>query len=183
MSKTFSNKALEKGYDEIQFQIAAGKVPAANYPTWELMSTTCSSYAFSVDDKIDCAATELPHWWREGTAADAHIHFSIKTAQSTGADRFVKFTVTFAYADMNDVWSEDIKTQEKTIPTGSAALTHFYLDLGDITLTNYLLGAQIQCHVKRIAATGGTEYADDVYVHQVGCHMIRYRLGSINEAS
>lgn len=173
-------------YDEIQFQIASGKVPAANYPTWELMTTTCSSYAFSVDDKIDTAATELPHWWVEGTAGDAHIHFTIKTIQNSGANRFVKFTVTFAYASLGSgtlTWTETGKTAEYTVPNGTAALTHFYLDLGDLTLTGYKLGSQIQCHVKRIAATGGTEYADDVYVHQVGMHLQRDRFGSRQETT
>jgi hypothetical protein len=53
--------------------------------------------------------------------------------------------------------------------------------MGNITLTNYLIGAQIKCRVKRIAAIGGTEYADDVYITQVGCHLEKTRMGSRNE--
>lgn len=173
----------ESVYDEIQFQVTAGKVPASNAPTWELMTTTCYAYAFSVNDHLDAAVTELPHWWKEGTAGDCHIHFTLKTIQNTGANRYAKFTVTFAYADINETWTETAKTAEYTIPTGTAALTHLYLDLGDLTLTNYLLGAQIQCNIKRIAATGGTEYADDVYINQVGMHLERTRLGSRTETA
>lgn len=171
-------------YDEIQFSIGGGKVPAASAPSWEAIGAlTCSGYAFSVDDYIDTTATELPHWWVEETPADCHIHFLPKTAQNTGANRGVKFTVTFAYATIGGVYAETPLTLEYTMPTGTAALTHCYLDIGDLTLTGYKLGTQIQCHVKRIASTTNTEYADDVYVLQVGAHLYRDRFGSKSEAS
>ena len=72
-------------------------------------------------------------------------------------------------------------TAEYTIPTGTGALTNLYLDLGDLTFTNYLLEAQVKCRIKRIAATGGTEYADDVYITQVGMHLEKDTMGSRQE--
>jgi hypothetical protein len=168
-------------YDDLQFNIAAGKVPGANFPTWETFTTNTSAYAFSVNDYIDCGANELPHWWSQGTAGDAHLHFTIKTAQSTGANRYAKFTVVFAYADTNEAWVESTLTAEYTIPTGTAALTNLYLDLGNLTFTDYLVGAQIRCRITRIAATGGTEYADDVYITQCGVHLQKDSLGSRTE--
>lgn len=171
-------------YDDVQFSVNSGKVPAANAPNWETFTANTSAYAFSVDDYIDLQCNELPHGWKEGTAGHAHLHFTIKTAQSTGADRFAKFSVWVAYADTNEAWIEQaVLSTEATIPTGSAALTHFYLDLGDLTLTNYLVGAQLVARVKRIAATGGTEYADDVYITQVGVHVEKVRVGSRSETT
>ena len=169
-------------YDDMQFHVSSGKVPAANYPTWETFTTNTKAYAFSVDDYIDLETNELPHWWKEGTAGHVHVHFTIKTAQSTGANRFAQFSVWIAYADTDEAWVEQtVLTEEYTIPTGSAALTNFYLDMGEITLTNYLIGSQIKTRIKRIAATGGTEYADDVYITQVGIHFQRDAIGSREE--
>ncbi len=180
-----ANKTLELQnpvYEDLQFPLASGKVPASNYPTWETFTTNTMCYAFSVDDYIDLQAGELPHNWVEGTAGDLHMHFTIKTAQSTGANRYAKFSIWIAYADTNEAWVEQaVLTYEATIPTGSAALTNFYLDMGDATLTNYLVGGQVKMRVKRIAATGGTEYADDVYITQVGMHLQRNTIGSRTE--
>lgn len=166
-------------YDDIQFDLASGKVAGANYPTWETFTTNTAAYAFSVDDYIDLKANEPFHGWSEGTSGVVHVHFALKTAQSTGADRFAKFTAYVAIADVNGAWSEiGPYTAEQTIATGSAALKHFLLDLGTATLAGYHLGAQIKARIKRIAATGGTEYADDVYITQVGIHTQQVRIGS-----
>lgn len=169
----------ESVWEDIQFPIITGKVPAANFPTWETFTTNTEAYAFSVDDKIQLAANEPPHSWKEGTNGSAHIHFAIKTAQNSGEDRFAKFELIFAYADYNGTWTEQAAlTAEATIPTGSAALKNFLLTDGTVTLTGLHLGSQITCRVKRIAATGGTEYADDVYITQVGLHVENDTLGS-----
>ena len=168
-------------YDDLQFIVGSGKLPAANYPTYETFTTSTRAYAFSVDDYLYCDANEIPHWWKQGTAGDAHLHFTIKTIQNSGANRFAKFEIIFAYADTNEVWVEQTMTGEYTIPTGTAALTNLYVDMGNVTLTNYLIGAQITARVKRIAATGGTEYADDVYITQTGIHLQKDTLGSRQE--
>ena len=166
-------------YEDIQFPIASGRTAVANAPSWETFTTNTSAFAFQVDDFIDLQADETPHGWDEGTAGEVHIHFALKTAQTSGSNQYAKFTVWMAIADANGVWSEiGPFTDEKTIPTGTAALTHFLLDLGDATLTGYHIGMQIKCRVKRIAATTGTEYADDVFITQVGMHVKKTRLGS-----
>jgi hypothetical protein len=168
-------------YEDIQFPIEAGKAPAANYPTYEnFTSANIEAYAFSVNDKIQLSSNEPPHGWDEGTLGYAHVHFCLKTAQTTGANRFVKMELIFAYADYNGVWTEQAAmTQEETIPTGSAALKSFLTGFtSTVTLTGLHIGSQIKCRVRRIAATGGTEYADDVYITQVGVHVSKVRIGS-----
>ena len=168
-------------YEDLQFTIHTGRVPAANYPTWEAFTANTNAFAFSVNDYIDCESNEIPHFWKEATTGHLHLHFSIKTIQNTGANRFAKFAIALAMADTNEVFAETIYTAEYTIPTGTAALTNLYLDMGNVDLSTYLIGAQIIPRVKRIAATGGTEYADDVYIHQVGIHLEKNTMGSRNE--
>lgn len=165
-------------WDDMQFQISSGKTGAANQPNWDAFTTNTSEYAFDVDDYIDLGSNEPPHGWKEGTAGSVHLHVAIKTAQSTGSNRYAKFTIYLAYADVNEVWAETNLTAEYTIPTGTAALTHKLLTMGNLTLTNNLIGTQIKARVKRIAATGGTEYADSVFITQVGIHFELDMVGS-----
>jgi len=165
-------------WDDIQFQISTGKVPAANFPTWEAFTTNTSEYSFTVDDHIALGANEMAHWWKEGTAAHVHMHVANKTANTSGADRFAKFTVYFAYAGIDTVWTETSVTAELTIPDTTAALNHFKLDLGSVDMTGLTIGTQVKIAVKRIAATGGTEYADNTFITQIGIHAEADTVGS-----
>ncbi len=168
-----------KVWDDMQFDLASGRVPGANAPNWETFTTNTSAYAFDVDEYIDLKANEPPHGWAEGTAGSTHLHLAIKTAQSTGSDRFAKFTVYLAIADVNEAWTEiGPYTAEYTIPTGTAALTHYLLAMGTVTLTGKNIGMQVKARVKRIAATGGTEYADSVFITQAGIHLEQDTIGS-----
>jgi hypothetical protein len=168
-------------YDDIQFPIASGKVPASHAPTFETFTTNTSAYSFAVDDYIDLQANEFAHWWKQGTNGDAHLHITTKAANSTGSNRFAKFTIVFAYVDTGEVWVEAPLTAELTIPTGTAALQAFYLDMGDLTLTNYLIGGQIRCRMSRITATGGTEYSGNIFITQCGVHLQKDTMGSRQE--
>ncbi|KKL50852.1 hypothetical protein LCGC14_2301370, partial [marine sediment metagenome] len=183
---TSTEKTLElqtNVFEDLQFPVATGKVtPASGEPTWETFTTNTKEFAFDINDYIDLQANELFHHWKEGTNGHVHVHCTIKTAQSTGSNRFAKFSVWVSYSDKNEVWVEQaVLSAEVTIPTGSSALQAFYLDMGDAVLTNYLRGGQVKIRVKRIAATGGTEYTDDVYITQVGMHLEINKIGSIVE--
>lgn len=171
-------------YNDIQFPVSAGKVPASHAPTWEAFTANTFEFSFTVDDYIDLQANELPHWWKEGTNGDIHLHLTNKTLQNTGANRYAKFSVWVAYADLNEVWVEQaVMSAEWTIANNTAALTHKYLDIGDATLTNYLMGAQVKVRIKRIAATGGTEYADNIFITQCGMHLQEDTIGSRAETT
>ena len=169
-------------WDDVQFDIHSGRVPGANFPTWEIFTANTKAFAFAVNDFIDLKANEYSHTFKEGVAAHMHAHITIKTAQATGADRFVKLQVWLAYVNRSgDTWSESTLSAELTVPDGSSALEHFYLDLGDVDLSGYTIGTQMKARIKRIAATGGVEYADDIYITQVGAHLEQDTLGSRTE--
>jgi hypothetical protein len=183
-----ANKTIELQnvvYDDLQFYISAAKVPAANYPDWGTFTTNTSAYAFDIDDYIDCQHNEVFHMWKQGTAANFHLHLALRAAQTSGSNKYAKFSLWVSYADTSEVYVEPaVLTYELTIPTASAALTHFYLDMGDLVLTNNLVGTQINCRIKRIASTGGggtNEYADHIFVTQVGAHLEKDTMGSRQE--
>ena len=170
-------------WNDMQFQISDAKTnPANTAPSWETFTPTTSEYAFSINDEVDTSANEIPHWWKVGTAGNAHIHITTKAINNIEIT-YAKFTVTFTYADVNEAWAEDPLTAEISIANPTAALTHLYLDLGDITLTNNLIETQMKCRVKRIDATTGTEYAGDIFITQIGIHFEEDTIGSRTETT
>jgi hypothetical protein len=188
---TTANKTLKLGtvvYEDLQFPVLTGKVPSSHTPTWETFTTNTNAYSFTVDDYIDLSCVEIPHCWVQGSKGDFHLHVTLKDANSSGANRYAKFICYVAYALSNttawSAWTE-VSTigGELTIPTGTSALTSRYLDLGDLTLTGYTVGTQIRVRVKRIAATGGTEYASNIFITQVGCHLQNDTIGSRQETT
>ena len=170
-------------WEDLQFPISQGKTPASDNPTWTTLTTNTGEWGFSVDEYIDLASNELVHSWKEGTDGHFHVHFTIPDANATGSDRFVKFTVYVAYINSSSIWTETSLTAEKTIPNGSSANEAFYLDMGDVSFSGLTIGTQVKCRVKRIAATGGTEYGSDALINQVGCHLELIRMGSRTEAA
>lgn len=173
-------------YDDLQFSVDAGNVPPTNAPTFEALTTNVEAYSFDVDDYIDLQCNEPSHSWKEATDGELHLHLAPKTGNSTGGDRFAKFQIFIAMVDASgsDTWTETNQTAELTIPDGTAALTGMYLTFGtNLNLSSYGIGTQIKLRVKRIAATGGTEFADNVFVTQCGCHLEYNTLGSRAQTS
>lgn len=168
-----------QAWDDMQFQISNGRVGAANFPAWQAFTTNTSEFGFDVDEYIDLGAQEPPHGWFEGSAGSLHMHITTKAANTTGSNRYAKFTVWIAWANVGSEWVElDPFTAELTIPTGTAALHHFLLPMGAVNLPTGLIGLQAKARVKRIAATGGTEYSGDIFITQIGDHLLRDAIGS-----
>lgn len=177
-----ANKTIlltEPVYNDIQFSVSTGKVPSSNYPDYTTFTTNTEEFAFGVNEYIDLQANEVHHGWKEGTNIEPHLHVTTKSANSTGGNRFAKFTIYIAYANEEDVWTETSYSAELTIPDGTSALEAFYLSFGSQTaFSSKKIGLQIKARIKRIAATGGTEFADDVFITQCGIHTTQDTLGS-----
>jgi len=165
-------------WEDVQFPVSSGKTSAVNAPSWEAFTTNTSGYSFAVDDFIDLASNELPHSWQEGTTGHFHLHVTTKAANTSGANRYAKFTVYVAYAGVGDVYVETSGSAELTIPTGTAALTHFLVDVLDLAFTGKKIGSQVRVRIKRIAATGGTEYSGNIFINQCGAHILNNTTGS-----
>lgn len=181
-----ANKTLELEdvvYEDLQFATSTGKLTGNSVPTWNTFTPNTSMYSFAVNDDLDLTTSEVPHKWVEGTSADVHIHVALKNDQTSGSNQYAKFSLFIGYADRNTVWQEVTLTAELTIPTGTLALTHLYLDMGDLTLTGLHVGTQIVVRVQRIAATGGTELTGKIFITQVGMHFQENTIGSRFETS
>lgn len=165
-------------YDDLQFPVASGRVPASNAPNWEAFgSLNSSEFAFGVGEFIDCQANEPRHSWKEEGDIEVHLHFANKTAQNSGASQFVKFEVWVQRANPLGTWGEVSFSNQIEIPTGTPALKHFLISMGTMKMGGYGVGTQLKVRVRRAAATG-TEYAADVFITQIGMHMGHDTLGS-----
>jgi hypothetical protein len=173
----------ESVWDDIQFPISSGRRAVANQPTWTALTTNTSEFAFDIDDYIDLSSNELNHGWKEGTTGNFHLHIAIPVANATGSSRYAQFTLYVAYVNASKIWTETSLTAEYEIPDGSSINENFYLDMGDVSFSGLTIGTQVKCRIKRIAATGGTEYADDVFIHQVGLHVEYNTIGSRQEGT
>ncbi len=168
-------------FNDLQFPISNAKVPAANAPTWQTFTTNTNEYGFGVNDFIDSQANETQHGWKHDSVGHVHLHITTKAANSTGSDRFAKFQVWAAYADTGETWNETSFTAELTIPDGTAALEQFYLNMGDLDLTGFVEESEVRLRIKRIAATGGTEYSGEIFITQAGIHLEHDMVGSRQE--
>jgi hypothetical protein len=170
-------------WNDIQFEISSGVKGVANQPSWSTFTTNTSEYQFAVNDYIDLNSEELAHSWKEGTAGDFHLHVALDAANSTGSSRYAKFTLYIAYINSSSIWTETSLTAELEIPDGSASLQAFYHDMGNVSFTGLSIGTQVKCRITRITATGGTEYADEIFINQVGCHLEEDTVGSRTETA
>jgi len=159
----------ETVWEDIQFSVSGGRVPAANAPTFSTFTTNTKEFQFDVGDLLYLDANEYAHAFK--TAADwmFHLHVTTDSANSTGSSQYAKFTLYVAYADTGDTWTETSVTAELEIPDGTSTLQAFFLSLGTVSASKNI-GTQIKLTITRIAATGGTEYPDEIFLTQVGLH-------------
>jgi hypothetical protein len=68
---------------------------------------------------------------------------------------------------------------EIEIPDGSVDLEHFIEGDTAVDFSSLEIGTQVNPRVKRIAATTGTEYPNDVFILQIGLHAEKDSRGSV----
>lgn len=174
-----SPKQEEVVWDDIQFPISAGKVPAANFPDFSTFTTNTKEYKFDVNDYIDLEAEEMAHWWKEGTGVWPHLHVALDGANASGASQYAKFTVYLSYATVGAAFVEVNRNIEIEIPNGTADLTHLLGSSSTVVdFSGLKIGSQVAVRIKRIAATGGVEYPNHIFITQVGIHVEKDSRGS-----
>ena len=167
-----ANKTLELQnivYEDIQFSISGGKVPASNFPTFSTFTTNTKEYQFDVGDLLYLDANEYSHAFKNAASWSFHLHATTDSANASGSSQYAQFILYVAYAYTGDVWTETSVTAELEIPDGTLSLQAFFLSLGTVSPSKNI-GTQVKLTIERIAATGGTEYPDEIFITQVGLH-------------
>ncbi len=139
---------------------------------------------FRVNDILTLQNAEAPHDWEEGSEIEIHMHYSNGSEDTT--DRYIKFTLEYAIANMvanGNTGTRFIRgTQdvEWVIPANTPAYTHLYKTLKIVdaaTMANVKIGAGFVGSIKRITATG-TAPSVNPYVLNLGIHYKTNTLGS-----
>jgi hypothetical protein len=168
-------------WDDLQFPVATGKVPAANFPDYEALTTNTQAFAFEVGEYIDLQANEPSHGWKEGTSAEFHLHIATKSA--IAGESAARFEIIIAHATPTGVFIETSLSANYSF-SDPLAKQHFYVDIGSLPLTGYLIGTQLLCRVKRVAETTAfSEYGDEIFITQVGAHLEYDSTGSRTESA
>ena len=166
-------------FNDIQFSLSTAKVPAANFPSWDSFTGNLSKFTFAVNDFVDLEAKETIHGYKEGT--NLHVHVHIYTNGIDGTARTVKYQVEYTITNPDAVASAATISIQATIPASTADLTHTVIDLGDITGTSILHGADISLQFKRIAKDSGVDPTNNPFVSMVGIHVEDDMVGSRQE--
>lgn len=174
------SKGDARVYEDLQFSVSNGKVPASNFPTYETLTTGTRAYSFDVNEYIDLQTNEPSHGCDFTQTVSFHAHVTNKTANTSGSSQYVKLEITCGYCAVDGTWTEFTANGEVEIPDQTSALTKQIVSINSSTLNlaNVGLGGQITPVIKRITATGGTEYADVVFITQVGIHALNDQDGS-----
>jgi len=169
-----------KKINDVQWSIVGGKVPSGISPSFEVFTPNTKEFGFGVNDYLDLGANECPHSWQEQKDIELHMHITTKIAV-VASPRYAKFEVFMAKCVDRNQWEEDTFTAELTIPAGTDALVMFYLEMGQIDMSGYYLGSELKPRVRRIAATGGTDYTGNIFITQLGGHFLSDAFGSQTE--
>lgn len=161
-------------YNDIQYSISNAKVPAANFPTRATFNTNFNEYTFAVNDYIDLWSQEIPHWYKEWSDLEIHLH---RATNWTNVDaRWVKRQIEYCIAKKDYTspytevfWNTVTISNETTLQADIATLSHIYSSIGVISGTWLTIWSQIKMRLKRIAATWtaptGNPFALQVWIH------------------
>lgn len=171
-------------FDDIQFNISNGKVPAANAPSWSTFNTDFSEYSFAVNDYIDLGAQEFLHSWKEGTPVELHIHWATGSGNYVNGDK-VNWQIQYTWANMatsqpfTAFSATATSSAETAFTTTVSPFSHVYTSVVSFTPTGGKIGAELKVRLKRIAKTaGGTDPGSNPFGLQVGIHFEKDTIGS-----
>jgi hypothetical protein len=172
-------------WNDIQWVVETGKVPASSAPDWSTFNTDFSAFQFKAGDYMDIGSQELIHSYKEGTDLNPHIHWA---TGGTNADaRAVKWDLVYTWCRMDatspytEVFSAPLTlSKEVTLQAGVTALSHIYTDMGDISGAGVSVGTQLKFRLRRQTAVG-TAPTTNPFALQVGVHVEEDTIGSRTE--
>lgn len=167
------------GYDDVQFNITP-KSTGPGHPILTSWNTDFEEYAYAVGDHTNAQSQEAPHWWKEGSSWDFHIHWTTGSGNYVAGDK-VQWEIRISAAD---TFGSSPYTQ---FPAAAVlVIEHTFVDTVlpfsgvrsifptfNIPATMTKVGAQVKIKLTRIAKTaGGTDPATPPFALQIGAHAL-----------
>jgi hypothetical protein len=160
---------------DIDFPIIT-RTAVTNQPTPTTLALSIQAPVWAVNDFYNCDGQELVHEWKEGSTCYWHCH--LITNGVDVADRYVKFELQYAYADVNGVLvSDTITTADITIPANTADRTMKIVSIGNFTPSTNKIATHVYARLKRVASTG-TAPTNNPFIPMLQMHIECDSLGS-----
>ncbi|MDD4515632.1 hypothetical protein [Massilibacteroides sp.] len=172
-------------YDDLQIGINTVKLPAANYPNARAYAfgvgggITFNTLGFALNNYIDFDI-QSTHSMKLSSTLDVHFHYTLPNTTNIG-DKF-KFKLDVIAAPIDAAFAVPTGSpfsHEHTVATNDNTY-HRYFEVGSIPAVNTTVSTVYKCRLTRIAASAN-EYASEVYITFIDCHIKKDRLGSLSE--
>lgn len=150
-------------------------------PTLATFDGDIREYTMALNDVTDVNATELLHFWAEGSEIEFHVHWATNGQEASA--KYVKWQLTYTWANMlaaggtTAFAAATTISAETTISANTPTKTHMYTSVGTVTPTGGKIGAYLLMSLKRIAASS-TAPAADPFLLAVGVHVKSDTMGS-----
>lgn len=161
---------------DIDFPIIVRTV-AAGLPALTTVQDNLTMPQWEVNDFNMCESQELVHGWVEGSEVYWHLH--LVTSGTDGTDRYVKFEVQYAWANIGSALSSTttLTTADLLIPANTPDKTMLIMSLGSFVPTNGRIGGHVLARLKRVAASG-TAPSNDPWIPMLQLHIQVNTMGS-----
>jgi len=145
-------------------------------PTLATLVGNITAPQWAVNDFNVCEGQELIHSWVEGSTCYWHVH--VITAVQDATDRYVKFEIEYAYADLGGVLTGAIiaESAELLIPANTPAKSNLIYPIANFT-PDCKIGTQVYARLKRVASSG-TAPSVSPFVPMLQIHILCDTLGS-----
>jgi len=148
-------------------------------PTLATFIGNIEQYTFDATNDYVIGATEIVHWYKEGTDIHPHMHWATNGLEE--ANKGVKWQLEYSIGNMDGTFSGATTiSAETTILANTTDRTHMYTAFANISGTGVLIGSLIVFKLSRIAATGDAPAADPFGLG-VGFHAEIDTIGSKEE--
>jgi len=160
---------------DIDFPIIV-RTTGVGIPTLATLVGNITAPQWGVNDINICEGQELIHSWVEGSTCYWHVH--VITAVQDATDRYVKFEIEYAYADLGGVLTSAIiaESTELLIPANTPAKSNLIYPIAEFTPA-CKIGTQVYARLKRVVASG-TAPSVSPFVPMLQIHILCDTIGS-----
>lgn len=169
-------------WDDYTTAISAGKLPAANYPTYDYTagpSSNLGMYQFGINDYIDLEPIHIKHDIKPDSKIYPHVHWTLDGTNVN--DVHWELSYSIAKGHNQEAFSATSTVTVIGTPTGTA-WTHMVSEVGDANAIDAPeVDSLVLLRLKRIT-NGATENTDAIYGLTVDLHYQKDRLGTPQRA-
>jgi len=173
-----------KVWDDVIVGLGDAVFKGVSDPVWtSFRGGQVLAFAKNQDNTIYFSA-QIPHKYAVGEDIEFHLHCIYPDANAGD----VKWNLTYSWASMGVKFDTETSVS-KYIAASTKADTHTYIDIVDISGTDYQGNKQgissiLICCLQREGTDGGDDYNNDVYlINSVDFHIPINTLGSREEGS